>query len=240
MNRDDSGRMNLYLFPNTPMYDTRIMYPDWSIKDKIIFEVAYVDESGNKCNSKLFVIRSNGGLYDKIEWPGIEQNLSYPTWSPDGNYFAFNYDGHILKSSYPLQGMPVKLDESFDFAAMPSWSPSGDRIAFLGIPNNSTSGPNIYTVDINSLNLLQITRGNYWDKYPSWSPDGDYIAFSSDRDNGNKNIWKVKSDGSMEGLEQLTNGLTDILPKYSPGGDKLLYSSKRIGRWGIYSADLKK
>lgn len=79
----------------------------------------------------------------------------------------------------------------------------------------------IFSLDISSEKLTQITYGNQRDIDPAWSPSGNKIAFVSNR-SGNFDLFTVSADGST--LHQLTNTLeNEITPAWSPDETKIVY-----------------
>lgn len=88
----------------------------------------------------------------------------------------------------------------------PSWSPDGNKIAF-------DDSINIYTFDLETVELYQLTDGTMTNIRPVWSPDGERIAFVSDRD-GNWEIYSMNPDGTEQTrltsntVEDGYNGLT--------------------------------
>jgi len=86
----------------------------------------------------------------------------------------------------------------------PSWSPDGRKIAFV---SNRRGGDleNIYVMNANGTNPVNLTNHLGFDDSPSWSPDGRKIAFRSffrERPGGSK-IYVINSDGTN--LVKLTN-----------------------------------
>jgi len=64
-------------------------------------------------------------------------------------------------------------------AMAPSVSPNGDKIAFMKWGTDQTIW-DIYTMDIDGKNQIDITNLEGWEDFPSWSYDGTQILFSRD------------------------------------------------------------
>ncbi len=120
----------------------------------------------------------------------------------------------------------------------PSWSPDGRRIAFIserdGHPHRRVPGwftSEIYVMDADGSNQINLTNNPHDDRSPSWSPDGKRIVFQSDRDNDrghNIEIYVMDADGSNQ--INLTNNLTmDGDPAWSPDGKRIVFSAQREG-----------
>jgi len=111
----------------------------------------------------------------------------------------------------------------------PCWSPDGTRIAFHSYREGQED---IYIMNADGSNLIQLTDNTDEDSIPSWSPDGDRIAFQSNRD-GNFNIYIMDIDGSNQ--TRLTdNAATDGVPAWSPNGDNIIFCSDRDENSEIY------
>ena len=117
------------------------------------------------------------------------------------------------------------------YAAAPTWSPDGTKIAFESGRNGASE---IYVMNADGSNPVQITSTGASFR-PAWSPDGTKIAFTSYRD-GNEEIYVVNADGS--GLVNLTNDPGDDGdPAWSPDGARIAFRSNRdnaIGFTNIY------
>lgn len=103
--------------------------------------------------------------------------------------------------------------------------------------SDETGNYEIFTLDPETGELLQLTDDPAVDTHPMWSPDGEQIVFSSDRD-GDFEIYVMDADGSN--LLQLTrNEADDVQPRWQPGGEYILYVSNVNGNWDLYvvSAD---
>jgi Tol biopolymer transport system component len=90
----------------------------------------------------------------------------------------------------------------------------------------------IYRMNSDGSNQVNLTRNKADDVWPVWSSDGERIAFVSERD-GNKNIYIMNWDGTE--LLQLTDSPADDEdPFWSPDGKKLAFVSTRDGNFEIY------
>jgi TolB protein len=58
----------------------------------------------------------------------------------------------------------------------PAWSPDEKRIA---LSSDRTGGPHIWTIDVRTKALTQMTSGAGEETDPCWSPDGTQILFVS-------------------------------------------------------------
>ena len=106
----------------------------------------------------------------------------------------------------------------------PSWSPDGTRIAFVSIRHGAEHA-DIYIMNTDGSNLVQLTQHPASDSLPVWSPDGTLIAFVSTR-TGNADIYTIKPDGTA--LTNLTNNLgRDSNPSWSPNGNYIAFDSLR-------------
>ena len=84
-------------------------------------------------------------------------------------------------------------------------------------------GIHIYSLNIETNKLVQLTFGNSHDLYPVWSPTSTQIVFSSNRA-GNFDLYTMDSNGSN--VTQLTNALDDeVIPDWSPNAEQVAYIS---------------
>ena len=93
----------------------------------------------------------------------------------------------------------------------------------------------IYTMDSNGENLVNLTNDPADDWNPDWSPDGSQIAFTSDReteDGGGQFIYVMNADGSN--VFQLTTLSPSDYADWSPDGGAIIFSSDATGNHEIY------
>jgi len=104
------------------------------------------------------------------------------------------------------------------------------KIAF---ESNRDGNPEIYVMNADGSNPVNLTQNPAYDSIPVWSPDGTKIAFISDRD-GNNEVYVMNTDGSNP-INLSQNPGTDENPVWSPDGTKIaFFSNNRDGNDEIY------
>ncbi|UCF61802.1 MAG: PD40 domain-containing protein [Anaerolineaceae bacterium] len=184
---------------------------------------------------------------DVVRLTDDDARLSQPVWSPDGKRIAFvRRRGTEYREIYMMDadgsGRVRVLTNYQSLDIEPTWSPDGSKIAFTssrdsyyGSGDEKVTVLNIYRVDTQTLQQMQLTDTEAWDSSPSWSPDGKKIAFQSSRD-GNNEIYVMAADGT--GQSNLTrNAASDVSPAWSPDGNKIAFVSDRDGDEDIYIMD---
>jgi Tol biopolymer transport system component len=198
--------------------------------------VVYRDSSrGFNVDDEIFVVDADGtGATNLTDDPANDWG---PDWSPDGRTIAFNSDRDGLPMGGYLMdpdGSDVRRIPTDVWVEYPAWSPDGERIAFMSAEGNDYD---VWAVDTDGTDLVQLTDSPGQDGWPAWSPDGERIAFSSVRDDcgisdapdcrttntgeddPHRDIWLVDADGG---------GLARVTPEYgqfvtwSPDGQYLL------------------
>jgi len=86
-----------------------------------------------------------------------------------------------------------------------------------------TDNAELFIINSDGTNLVNISNNTKSDWYPVWSPDGSSIIFMSERDT-NREIY-VWSNNT---LTRITNNTSaDEYHSFSPDGSKIIFTSKR-------------
>ena len=108
------------------------------------------------------------------------------------------------------------------------------RIVFA---SNRDGDWDIYSMDVNGNNLLQLTDHPAFDRQPAASPDGRRIAFTSER-GVTPDLYVMDSDGNNV-IRLAHEGFSKFAPTWSPDGTRIAFSSLRdvVGNSEIYAMD---
>lgn len=167
-----------------------------------------------------------------------------PVFSGDGEKVAFTRGGDIWAMNADGSDETNLTNTSENAERNPSWSPSGEKIAYtrIGCDVPRGGGSCVYVMDEDGSNQTNLTpedtipgceNGPGYSHYgsaqePSFSPDGARIVFSGSLicpHHTGRDIWTMNPDGS--GKVNLTNdnGTGEIQPAFSPDGTKIVFVS---------------
>jgi TolB protein len=164
-----------------------------------------------------------------------------PAVSPDGRWLAFSsrrngwWDLYLMDL---VSGELRQLTATQGYEGHPAWSPDGQWIAFEAyyegnydlwiLPLDGSGGP------------LRLTDSPAADVSPHWSPQGRHVVFSSNR-TGDFDLYQFDLDAPQDGFENLTNspGRHEHNPRYSPDGERLLFSAQGEGPPRLMVLDLR-
>jgi Tol biopolymer transport system component len=219
-------------------------WPIWS-PDRT--QLAFIAQGqGTSTQSRLFVVNADGsGLRE------LAQHLwtvaLWPAWSPDGTRIAFSsqetFDGPRGRALYSVRVVDVATGQItnltgdyLSFASSPTWSPSGDRVAVLGLEDRpqpvdaagGVSGLEIFVLNLTTGELRNVGQQRFGDAtYLTWSPVEDRLLIYGERGA----TYRSQASATIKLLDLTTDTVTNInvdsqvvwVPFWSPDGNRIAY-----------------
>jgi hypothetical protein len=194
---------------------------------------------------RIFIISANqeiilaygGSAINNTAYRGL-RGILLPKWSFDGRKFSYisrqNVDFlciddypreyYVDPNCYQLNGTVNSYD----------WSHNNDRIAVSSLYKGKND---IYLLDIESSNIINVTDGEGDNISPVWNHAGDKIAFVSNRD-GNNDIYLMTATGTI--IKNLTQNISsDFSPIWTPDDKAIVFVSNRSGNLDIFLIDVE-
>jgi dipeptidyl aminopeptidase/acylaminoacyl peptidase len=175
--------------------------------------------------SQLYLLDRRGGEARRVT--DVKQGIEDYEWSPDGKSLVL-----VIEDAKPERD-DAKDKSKDDEETLDPWVI--DRLQFKHDDDGylDRRREHLYTFELKSRKLRQITFGDYEDSDPVWSPDGKRIAFVSNRTeepdaNYNTDLWLVdphSSDPADSLIQVTTNPGSDQNPAWHPDSKTLAYTT---------------
>lgn len=167
------------------------------------------------------------------------------TFSPDSRKFAFSVfsEGKNKLMIVDVEnGKTVSVEEMGDITEFTNitWAPNGSEVAFSGLKDGRSD---IYTYNLDTKALNQLTDDYYSDFQPSFSRDGQYIVFSTDRMSLESSSKSVDIPMGLAVVDIATKGIRNIPvfpgannlnPHFSSSGEDIYFLSNSDGFRNLY------
>ncbi|MBT5955488.1 MAG: BamA/TamA family outer membrane protein [Candidatus Marinimicrobia bacterium] len=189
----------------------------WSPDSK---QLAFSAKSGH--SDALFILDATTYIFEKYRF--TMEGIFRPSWSPKGDKIAFVGNDGSRGDLYLFDVETHEIENltndwySEDHV---SWAPEGDSIYFISdrgddlsigqieIPYNyNVDQSDIYTLNLTSSVMSQLTSTLWNETYPTISGDGNYLAYISD-ESGVSNIMIMVDEVSTP-ITNVATGITQL------------------------------
>jgi len=150
--------------------------------------------------------------------------------SPDGTSVAFDSDRDGVRGVYVAKanGSEVRRVSGPGYAAVPTWSPDGHRLAFLRAEDDKPRVWNLWTEDLSSGAMTRLTHHPYGQVWGgAWFPDGHRIAYSHE----DRLVVLDPDSGRSASYPSPRKGSLVRTPAVSPDGQWIMFQVFRDGAW---------
>ena len=134
--------------------------------------------------------------------------VPWMSWSPQGDRLAYfvrtEKDRSLVVQNVVSKKIEVRIPlTTIDAPESPDFSPDGKLIAFSGMRGSEAD---IFTVNLDSKEVTNLTKDKFANYAPTWAPDGRSIVYLV-RVSGNEKLFRMDANGGNP--LQLTFGTHD-------------------------------
>jgi hypothetical protein len=180
------------------------------------------------------VIRNLNAGFDKdqgfayITTPGARFNtVPWMSWSPAGDRLAYFVRNEKQKTLVMQNVLTRRIENRVEMRTLdepesPDVSPDGRTVAFSALSN---AIGDIFTVDVESGQITNLTNDDFADYGPTFSPDGKYVVYMA-RVSGNDKLFRIDLDTKKK--TQLTFGTHDDAGPQFLDAETIVFTSTAV------------
>jgi hypothetical protein len=174
--------------------------------------------------------RGDGGVLHVVTIVDDGAKNYHVQLAPDGKSVAFDSDRDGVRGVYLARadGSGVRRLSGVGYAAVPTWSPDGRRLAFLRAENERPNVWNLWVIELSSGEMTRLTNHRYGQVWGgAWFPDGRRIAYSHE----DRLILLELGSGQSASYASPRKGRLVRTPAVSPDGRRIMFQVSRDGAW---------
>jgi len=233
----ESGEAQSQLRPFSKFPTLHSLMPQWSPDGK---RIAYTSRKGNIGIPRIYV--SSGSDKEELEITSQDLIVGNIQWSRDGESLIFpgfpNQDLEAQSGIFrvSLDDFSIETLQYGDRLTMPGlfgayinlqWLPQANTFMFEKLLEKRKSGwygKEIYKMDRDGKNVLQVSNRIDSDYFTWPSPNGKYLAYQEGQD---LKLWSLEEDVFVKTLVRLQRGKTVEGPAWSPDGSRVAYKDSK-------------
>ena len=139
---------------------------------------------------------------------------------------------HLINTKNPMKSILCALTALLTFSILSASSAKAPTTAKIAFTSNRDGNFEIYTMNLDGSEQVNLTQDRAFDYNPVWSPTGEQILFVSDR-HGTRDLYLMNADGTNV-RKVFQNLVGRQHPTWSPDGKQLAYH--RYDKIAIYIA----